>query len=239
MSTQTSAPVDARRPFAIVLPLAVPFERSRDASHPSLSGLNGIAKRSIDIAGALAGLILLAPVLLLVAIAIKLDSPGPVIFRQRRVGLDGRRFDIYKFRSMAADAEERRAELAPFNEVTDGPIFKMAKDPRITRVGRLIRRTSLDEFPQLINVLLGQMSLVGPRPPLPAEVARYGPADRDRLRVLPGCTGLWQVSGRSDLASFKTMVQLDLEYIRAWSHRLDLVIILKTMRTILFMEGSC
>jgi lipopolysaccharide/colanic/teichoic acid biosynthesis glycosyltransferase len=185
------------------------------------------------------GLVILSPLFLLIAIGIKLTSPGPVIFRQRRVGLYGREFEIYKFRSMASDAEMRKADLLHLNEVKDGPIFKIAEDPRVTTLGRFLRRTSLDEFPQLINVLLGQMALVGPRPPLPSEVVQYSPEDWRRLTVLPGCTGLWQVSGRSDLGSFRTMVDLDLDYIDTWSHLLDLRIIRGTFRVVLRMEGSC
>lgn len=207
--------------------------------HPSLVGLTGFTKRTIDVVGALAGLILLVPVFLLVAIAIKLDSPGAVVFKQRRVGLNGVEFDMYKFRSMVIDAEARKAELLALNEMKDGPIFKIARDPRVTRVGRFIRRTSLDEFPQLVNVLLGQMSLVGPRPPLPSEVVHYTPEQWRRLSVVPGATGLWQVSGRSNIDSFNAMVGLDLNYIRNWSLLADLVIILKTVRVVLKMEGSC
>lgn len=199
----------------------------------------GFAKRTMDIVGALVGLVLFAPVFLLVAIAIKLDSPGPVIFMQRRVGLNGAEFNIYKFRSMVIDAEIRKAALLTFNEMKDGPIFKMARDPRVTRVGRFIRRTSLDEFPQLVNVLLGQMSLVGPRPPLPSEVALYSSEQWQRLTVVPGATGLWQVSGRSNLDSFKVMVGLDLDYIQNWSLLDDFRIILKTLKVVLKMEGSC
>lgn len=207
--------------------------------HRSLVGLAGFTKRTIDVVGALSGLFLLAPVFLLVAIAIKLDSPGAVIFKQRRVGLNGLEFDMYKFRSMVVDAEARKAELLALNEMKDGPIFKIARDPRVTGVGRFIRRTSLDEFPQLVNVLLGQMSLVGPRPPLPSEVAHYSPEQWQRLSVIPGATGLWQVSGRSNLDSFKAMVGLDLDYIRNWSVLGDIRIIMKTVKVVLKMEGSC
>ena len=208
-------------------------------THASLTGHPRFFKRSLDIFGSVLGLLLLSPILLLVILAIKLDSPGPVIFRQRRVGLNGQEFEMYKFRSMTVDAEARQAGLWAFNEMKDGPIFKMAKDPRVTRVGRFIRRTSLDEFPQLVNILLGQMSLVGPRPPLPSEVAHYTPEQHQRLSVVPGATGLWQVSGRSGIDSFKTMVHLDLEYIRNWSLWSDWLILFKTVRVILKMEGSC
>lgn len=207
--------------------------------HTSLVGLSGAMKRVIDVLGASLGLLLLAPLFLVLAIAIKLDSPGPALFCQRRVGLDGREFEMYKFRSMYVDAEARKAELLALNEVKDGPIFKMRHDPRITRVGRFIRKTSLDEFPQLFNILLGQMSLVGPRPPLPSEVLAYTSEQRQRLMVLPGATGLWQVSGRSDLGSFHAMVALDLAYMNKWSLWLDLKILMKTIGVVLRMEGAC
>lgn len=206
--------------------------------HRSLVGINWLLKRTIDVVGSLVGLILLAPVFLIVAIAIKLDSKGPAIFKQRRVGLYGREFNIYKFRSMYLDAEARRADLEAFNEMKDGPIFKMANDPRVTRVGRFIRKTSLDEFPQLLNVLLGQMSLVGPRPPLPSEVEEYTPSDWERLTVMPGATGLWQISGRSDLGSFRAMVQLDRCYMETWSAGREVWILLRTVAVVLRMQGS-
>ncbi|MBO9542360.1 exopolysaccharide biosynthesis polyprenyl glycosylphosphotransferase [bacterium] len=231
MSTNTLQNLPSVAPAPIIV-LAPPL-------HASLQGRARFFKRAIDVVGALCALVLLAPVLLLVAIAIKLDSSGPVIFRQRRVGLNGREFDMYKFRSMARDAEARKAELMALNEVKDGPIFKMKHDPRVTRVGRFIRRTSLDEFPQFVNVLLGQMSLVGPRPPVPEEVARYTPEQWQRLSVMPGATGLWQVSGRSELSSFRSMLALDLQYIRGWSLRQDILILLKTVKVILRMEGAC
>lgn len=207
--------------------------------HASLRGKARLIKRVIDLLGASIALFLLAPLLLLVALAIKIDSPGPVIFRQRRVGLNGRSFEMYKFRSMAVDAEARKSALMAQNEVKDGPIFKMKHDPRVTRVGRFIRRTSLDEFPQFVNVILGQMSLVGPRPPVPEEVALYTPEQWQRLSVMPGATGLWQVSGRSELSSFRSMLGLDLQYIRTWSLRKDLWILLRTVKVILRMEGAC
>ena len=195
-----------------------------------------MAKRALDITVAAALLVLAAPLMLLIALAIKLDSPGPVIFRQRRVGKDGRLFTFYKFRGMVADAEARLHEVAHLNEV-DGPIFKSRRDPRVTRVGRVLRRTSLDELPQLWNVLRGDMSLVGPRPPLPTEVTRYEPWQRDRLLVPGGITGLWQVSGRN-LLGFEDMVRLDLEYITRWSLWLDLRILLRTILVVLTARGA-
>jgi lipopolysaccharide/colanic/teichoic acid biosynthesis glycosyltransferase len=162
-----------------------------------------------------------------IAVAIRLDDGGPVLFRQRRVGLHGRPFDVVKFRSMGVDAEARRAELDHLNEVR-GPIFKITGDPRITRVGRFIRRTSLDELPQLLNVLRGDMSLVGPRPPLPSEVEGYDLWHRRRLSMKPGITGLWQVRDRG-AQDFDTWVAADLEYIDRWSLWLDLKILFRTI----------
>ena len=182
-----------------------------------------MAKRALDFMIALLSVIVLSPALLLIAIAIKLDSKGPVFFKQERLGKGTRRFTMIKFRSMYTDGDARIGELAALNEAT-GPLFKMRRDPRITRVGRLLRRTSLDELPQLFNVLAGTMSIVGPRPPLPRELNGFDNIQRARLRVLPGLTGLWQVSGRSDLP-FEEMVRLDMEYIEKRSIVLDLRII--------------
>ncbi|GAC91764.1 putative colanic biosynthesis UDP-glucose lipid carrier transferase [Anoxybacillus ayderensis] len=156
------------------------------------------------------------------------DPKGPVFFKQIRVGKDGKQFYMYKFRSMVTDAETKLQELLKYNEVS-GAMFKMKNDPRVTKVGRFIRKTSIDELPQLWNVLKGEMSLVGPRPPLPREVAQYTEYDKQRLLVTPGCTGLWQVSGRNDLG-FNEMVELDLKYIRERSILYDLKIILKTIK---------
>lgn len=171
-----------------------------------------IAKRIMDICGALIGFICLSWLFLIVALLIKLEDPkGPVFFKQVRVGKDGKEFYMYKFRSMVTNAEELLESLLHLNEVS-GAMFKMKDDPRVTKVGKFIRKTSIDELPQLWNVLKGDMSLVGPRPPLPREVAQYTEYDKQRLLVIPGCTGLWQVSGRNDLG-FNEMVELDLKYI--------------------------
>jgi exopolysaccharide biosynthesis polyprenyl glycosylphosphotransferase len=184
-------------------------------------------KRLIDICGALFGLVCLSWLFLIVAILIKIEDPkGPVFFKQVRVGKDGKEFYMYKFRSMVTNAEELLESLLHLNETT-GAMFKMKDDPRVTKVGRFIRKTSIDELPQLWNVLKGEMSLVGPRPPLPREVAQYTEYDKQRLLVTPGCTGLWQVSGRSNIG-FKGMVELDLTYIRSRSVLFDLKIIIKT-----------
>jgi exopolysaccharide biosynthesis polyprenyl glycosylphosphotransferase len=193
-------------------------------------------KRALDIVGAALGLTLGAPLLGLIAAAIRLDSPGPIIFRQTRVGANGERFEMYKFRSMFEGAEEELDELRDLNEV-DGPIFKMKDDPRVTRVGRILRRTSLDELPQLWNVLRGDMSLVGPRPPLPSEVTEYREWHKKRLEVRPGVTGLWQVSGRS-LVSFDEQCLLDIYYIENWSLWLDFKILLRTIPQVLFGNGA-
>jgi lipopolysaccharide/colanic/teichoic acid biosynthesis glycosyltransferase len=179
---------------------------------------------------------MLSPVLLVLAIAIKVDSRGPVIFRQVRVGMGGREFNVFKFRSMVADADRMAATLAAQNE-TDGLMFKMRKDPRITRVGALLRKWSLDELPQLWNVLIGDMSLVGPRPPLPTEVAWYDQDVARRLLVKPGMTGLWQVGGRSDLP-WEDGIRLDLYYVENWSLASDLAILWKTVGAVVKGRGA-
>jgi exopolysaccharide biosynthesis polyprenyl glycosylphosphotransferase len=193
-------------------------------------------KRLIDIVGAALGLTIGAPFLGLIAVAIRLDSPGPIIFRQTRAGANGKPFEMYKFRSMYEGAEERLEELRDLSEV-DGPIFKMRDDPRITPVGRILRRTSLDELPQLWNVLRGDMSLVGPRPPLPSEMSEYMEWHKKRMEVRPGVTGLWQVSGRS-LLSFDEQCLLDIYYIENWSLWLDFQILLRTVPEVIFGNGA-
>ncbi|WP_286138251.1 sugar transferase [Bacillus sp. AFS055030] len=217
------------------------LEQSEYASGPLLSietvekrRIYLITKRLMDLIGAIFGLLLLLPVFIVVAIFIKVEDPkGPVFFYQTRVGKNGKEFKMYKFRSMVTDAEERLKELLKYNEVS-GAMFKMKDDPRITRIGKFIRKTSIDELPQFINVLLGDMSLVGPRPPLPREVDEYTDYDKQRLLVTPGCTGLWQVSARNSVG-FDEMVQLDLQYIRERSFLFDIKIIFKT---VLVLFGS-
>jgi exopolysaccharide biosynthesis polyprenyl glycosylphosphotransferase len=194
------------------------------------------AKRAFDVAVSFLVLLLLSPVFLAVAIAIKIDSPGPVFFKQTRVGLQGRIFGIWKFRSMYLDAEARLESLRAQNEMS-GPVFKMRNDPRITRVGRFIRRTSLDEFPQFWNVLRGEMSVVGPRPPIPAEVRQYKRWQRRRLSVKPGITCVWQISGRNNI-DFDRWMELDLEYIDQWSLWADIRICLKTIPAVLGSRGA-
>lgn len=203
---------------------------------PEFRGVRKLVKGFVDRALAGTALLLSLPLMAVIAIAIKLDSRGPVIFRQVRVGLGGREFDVYKFRTMVVNADALLAELADLNE-TDGLLFKMRRDPRVTRVGRVLRKWSLDELPQLANVLLGQMSLVGPRPPLPSEVARYDGDVARRLLVKPGMTGLWQVSGRSDL-SWEDGIRLDLYYVENWSLTADLTILWKTFGAVLRTRGA-
>ena len=196
-----------------------------------------LVKRAIDLFVSSVLLVLVSPLLLCAAIAIKLDSPGPVFFRQRRVGLNGRIFVLLKFRSMIEDAEKMLDELRERNEMT-GPVFKLSDDPRVTRVGRVLRRTSIDELPQLVNVLIGDMSLVGPRPPLPEEVSLYVRKQRKRLSMRPGLTCTWQVSGRNKIPDFEQWAKLDLEYIDNWSLAKDLQLLLKTIPAVLTGAGA-
>ncbi len=195
-----------------------------------------VVKRVMDVVGSLLALGLTAPLLAVVALAIKLEDGGPVLFRQERSGLYGRTFGMLKFRSMVVDAEARKAQLQHLNEMS-GPVFKMDKDPRITRVGHWIRRTSLDEFPQFWNVLRGEMSLVGPRPPIPREVDHYARWQMRRLSMKPGITCIWQVSGRNEV-DFETWMKLDLEYIDKWSLFLDLELLLKTLPVVIVGHGA-
>ncbi len=194
-------------------------------------------KRILDIVVGLIGCMILAIIYPFVALAIKLDSEGPVIFKQKRVGMNGRIFTLYKFRTMYKDAEKRKKELLEKNEMK-GFMFKIKDDPRITRVGRFLRKTSLDEFPQFINVLLGQMSVVGTRPPTPDEVSQYELWHLKRICIKPGITGLWQVSGRNEIKDFDEIVKLDLKYIENWRFRDDLYIILKTILVVLTGKGA-
>ncbi len=196
-----------------------------------------LAKRALDIVVAGSAVLVLSPLLLTTALAIRLESPGPVLFRQLRVGRRGREFSMLKFRSMYIDAEARLAELQSKNESAGGVLFKMKRDPRVTRVGRTIRRFSIDELPQLVNVLRGEMSIVGPRPALPSEVARYAAADRRRLQTNPGLTCLWQIGGRSEL-SFEQQVDLDVEYLSRQNIATDLGIIAKTVPAVINGKGA-
>jgi exopolysaccharide biosynthesis polyprenyl glycosylphosphotransferase len=193
-------------------------------------------KRAIDVVGAVAALILLSPLMAAIAVAIKLESRGSVLYRSTRIGRGGRAFTFIKFRSMISDADRSRHQISHLNE-SDGPTFKIRHDPRVTRIGRFLRETSLDEIPQFVNVLRGEMSLVGPRPPIPAEVEQYEPWQMRRLDVSPGITCLWQISGRSNL-SFREWMRLDLEYIKHRSFWMDLRILLRTIPAVLSREGA-
>ena len=204
--------------------------------HPDLSGLRQVIKGVFDKLAAGAALILLAPLLLAIGLAIRLEDGGPALFKQVRVGKDGRPFRLYKFRTMVVQAEQQKASLQLHNEGA-GVLFKIRDDPRVTKIGTRLRRWSLDELPQLINVLLGQMSLVGPRPALPDEAAKYGDYVRRRLAVRPGITGLWQIHGRSDL-SWDEAVRLDLRYVENWSLALDLLILWKTWPAVARGHGA-
>ncbi len=228
--------------------VALPESASSDASFTALdaplrpAGLLAVTalqlglKRAIDIVGSLILLVALAPVFLLVALLVRATSPGPIFYPQERLGVGGRPFCLWKFRSMYRDADQRQAEVAALNEV-DGPVFKIRKDPRVTPVGRALRKMSIDELPQLFNVLLGHMSLVGPRPPLQSEYDEYTPHQRLRLLVKPGLTCIWQVSGRSDV-DFDTWVEMDLAYIRDWTLWLDLKLLLLTLPAVFTGRGA-
>ena len=194
-------------------------------------------KRCLDVSIASLAVLILSPLCLIVCIAIKLESKGPIFFKQQRVGVEGRCFTMYKFRSMVVNAEARRHELERANEVRNGVLFKIKRDPRITRIGALIRKTSIDELPQLINVIKGDMSLVGPRPPLVSEVKQYTRADQVRLMVLPGITCIWQVCGRSDIP-FEQQVELDLQYIESQSVWVDLGLLAKTIPAVITARGA-
>lgn len=200
------------------------------------AGRAAVVKRLIDVVGAVVGLVLLTPLALVLAVLIMLDSPGSALFRQERLGKDGQAFQMLKFRTMVREAPGLLVDLRTKNEA-DGPLFKISRDPRVTRIGRALRRTSLDEVPQLWNVLKGEMSLVGPRPALPAEVAGWTPELYQRLRVKPGLTGMWQVNGRSSV-SFDEYARLDLYYVNHWSIATDLAILAKTLPAVLSGRGA-
>ena len=214
------------------------LESSLDAVWPAHRklGYESTVKRAFDLVLAVLGLVAATPIWIAIVVAIKVDSPGPAIFVQDRVGLKGRPFRFYKFRSMYVDAQQRLSDLRSSNEVS-GPVFKMRRDPRVTRVGAFLRRTSLDELPQLLNVLKGQMSLVGPRPALPDEVEQYRPNDAVRLGVKPGLTCLWQISGRSTVG-FERWMEYDREYVRSVSLWLDVSILLRTVGAVLSCKGA-
>lgn len=207
-------------------------------TRPSLRGQQLILKRVFDLVAATLGLIVLSPIFLAAAIAVRLSSPGPIFFSQFRVGLGGRHFRMYKFRSMTDGAEERLEELAEESVYADRRLFKIVDDPRITTVGRFLRRTSIDELPQLWNVIRGEMSLVGPRPPLPAEVSLYSEHHYSRFTMQPGITGPWQVSGRNRITDFEHVVRLENEHMRRWTFWKDIEILLRTIPAIFKMDGA-
>lgn len=229
--TRGAAAADSAGTAGWVRPMAPLIEASRQQP------LATVAKRGTDILGAAIGLIVAAPLLAGLALLVKSTSRGPAFYRQTRIGRLGRSFTVYKLRTMHVGAHELRRRLMPLNDVPTGPLFKVRADPRVTRVGQVLRRCSLDELPQLWNVLTGTMSIVGPRPALPEEVARYEPHVFGRLLVKPGITGLWQVSGRSDL-SWAESVRLDLYYARNWSFALDAQILLRTVIAVLSGRGA-
>jgi exopolysaccharide biosynthesis polyprenyl glycosylphosphotransferase len=204
----------------------------------NLNNVQLFAKRALDIFGAIVGLIITALVAVFIIPAIKIDSPGPVFFKQDRVGLKGRVFKLYKFRSMSVDAEARKKELQAQNQVKGGLMFKIETDPRITKVGRILRKFSIDELPQFWNIFKGDMSLVGTRPPTPDEVSKYLNGHWRRISIKPGLTGLWQVSGRSSIMDFDEVVKLDTDYIDKWSVGEDIKIILKTIPAVLAKRGA-
>lgn len=193
-------------------------------------------KRLFDIVAATCGIVILSPLMIIIAVLIKAEDHGPVFYKQVRVGKNGKTFKMYKFRSMFVNADKMLDKLKEQNDV-DGPMFKMKDDPRVTKIGHFIRKHSLDELPQFLNVLKGDMSLVGPRPPLPSEVAEYSEYDKQRLLVIPGCTGLWQVTERNEVG-FNEMVQLDIQYIKRASFMFDLWIIWKTVEIVIKPNGS-
>jgi len=194
-------------------------------------------KRTVDVTGSLAGIAALSPVFIITAVCIYIEDPGSVFYSQIRVGKNGKHFKFFKFRSMVMNADKLKDSLLDQNESKDGVIFKMKNDPRITKTGRIIRKFSIDELPQLFNVIIGDMSLVGPRPAVPREVKEYTLEERKRLHITPGITGIWQISGRSDIP-FKEQVQLDLQYIRSQSVWQDIVILLKTIPAVLTGKGA-
>ena len=207
-------------------------------NRPVLRGRQLLLKRALDIVFSTSGLLLLSPLFIAVAAAVRLSSSGPIFFRQTRVGLGGKVFKITKFRSMVDDAEARRDDLVPKSLYTDARLFKVKDDPRVTPLGAFLRRTSLDELPQLWNVFRGEMSLVGPRPPLPSEVDLYEDHHYTRFDVKPGITGPWQVSGRNSITDFEEVIRLETGYIRGWTIWKDLGILLRTVPVVLFMRGA-
>lgn len=213
------------------------FSLARNFNLKQRRPLQWYIKRIFDVMSSIAGIMIIWPLLLAIILAIKLESRGPILFKQERLGLYGKKFYMYKFRSMYQDAEQKLELLKQFNQTND-KMFKMYNDPRITKVGKFIRKYSLDELPQLLNVIKGEMSLVGPRPPLQSEVDTYDKWHFLRFATLPGLTGMWQVSGRSDITNFDMVIKLDYEYISNWSFKLDLYLIFKTIPIVIIGKGA-
>jgi len=239
--------IDSEKDFSEVLSQAVSKKEHQNRNNykfllrnfdlESEKPLQWFLKRSFDYTATLTGLILISPLLVLLAILIKLDSEGPVFYKQKRIGLYGREFEMYKFRSMRKGADKELEKLKDKNQ-TNELMFKMFDDPRVTEIGKFIRKYSIDELPQLLNVLRGEMSLVGPRPPLPNEVQHYEKRHFLRFGTLPGLTGLWQVSGRSSVKDFDTVLKMDYSYINSWNVLMDIKILFKTVPVVLFAENS-
>jgi lipopolysaccharide/colanic/teichoic acid biosynthesis glycosyltransferase len=211
-------------------------ERRRSAGLLAAARWQLVVKRAFDIVVGTFLLVVLTPLMVLIVAGVRLSSRGPALYAQERVGRDGRPFRMLKFRSMRVGAHEERVCLMKLNEA-DGPLFKIRDDPRTTRIGRLIRKLSMDELPQLLNVLVGQMSLVGPRPPLPEEYAAYGPHERRRMAVTPGITGAWQIGGRSDI-DYRSAIELDLDYVDTWTLRRDLMVLIRTIPAVASGRGA-
>lgn len=231
--------ITAKFPFIIpmVQTVALPYDLETSVmDEDTHQSVYSSTKRLMDIIGALVGLVITALVALPIALLMQIDSPGPIFYSQMRCGLNGEKFRIWKFRSMIVDADQKKHLV---KNQAQGHFFKNENDPRITRIGRFLRRTSLDEFPQFWNVLTGEMSLVGTRPPTLDEVAKYEPHHHLRLRVKPGITGEWQAKGRSSVKNFEDVVKLDLEYQRKWTPFYDMELIIRTVKVVLFREGAC
>jgi exopolysaccharide biosynthesis polyprenyl glycosylphosphotransferase len=230
--------LDSKSPTSQLGSLQIPELVSFNCCPPLISGVDFWIKRISDFCAAVVFLLLTAPIYVVIALLIKLDSPGPIFYKQTRVGLRNRLFQLWKFRTMVVNADELQKQLETLNQSKDGILFKIKDDPRITRVGKFLRRYSLDELPQIFNVLLGEMSFVGPRPLPLRDVDKFSESHFIRHEVLPGITGLWQVSGRSDIENFEDVLSLDLSYIKDWSIRLDLRIILQTVKVVLQKTGA-
>ncbi|EKE03271.1 MAG: Glycosyl transferase CpsE [uncultured bacterium] len=216
---------------------AYPFWIARNYNLSSRRPFQWAAKRAIDFIGSTLGVILISPILALIALAIKLDSKGPILFKQERIGLYGKKFYMYKFRSMRQGAEEEFEQIRTLNETND-VMFKMVDDPRITKIGKILRKYSLDELPQLLNVIRGEMSLVGPRPPLEREIEKYDKWHYLKFATMPGLTGLWQVSGRAGILDFNDVIKFDYRYVNNWNLKLDFYLLLKTIPVVLLAKGA-